>query len=94
MDSLLAKGALTLVPRPANAKVLPCHWEFKINRCPVGTVEGFKARLMAGGNFQVAGEDVGHVFAPVGRLDTLRALLPLTTRLDLHVHTVDISKHS
>ncbi|POM81691.1 Integrase catalytic core protein [Phytophthora palmivora] len=55
-----------------------------------GTVERFKARLVAQGNHQGFGVDCGEVYAPVARFESLRLVLAIATILDCHIHQMDV----
>ena len=91
IDALIGNGTWQLVKIPEGAKVLPCKWVFKTKRYPDGSIERYKARLVCGGHRQVQDVDYGEVFAPVGRLPSLRALLATTAQLDWELHSLDIS---
>ena len=91
IEALAANGTWELGYAPPGAKVLPCKWVFKTKLRPDGSIERFKARLVAGGHRQLPGIDVGDVYAPVGRHASLRALLAVTAYKDLELGSVDIS---
>ena len=65
-DALVANGTWTLGACPEDVKPIPCKWVFKTKFAGYGTVERYKARLVAGGHRQytslILEEDV---FAPV-----------------------------
>lgn len=70
IKSLDEKG--TWVPDP-NPRVhpLPSHLVLKIKRLSDGSIERFKARAVAGGNFQVFGENYVETYAPVVSFSTV-----------------------
>lgn len=57
---------------------LPTHPVLKIKRKSDGSVERFKARIVAGGNFQVYGENYKETHAPVVSFTLVRIFLYLT----------------
>lgn len=91
MEALLANGTYELCDRPANVMVLPSKWVFTLKRKPDGSIERFKARLVAGGHRQKEGIDYAEVFAPVGRYDTFRMLMAKAAHDNLELGSLDIS---
>ena len=79
---------LTSVPPGSN--IMRCHYVFTVKRNADGTVEKFKARLVADGNTQRYGVDFDRVFATVVKASTLRLLLLVATLHDYDLHQVDI----
>ena len=67
-----------------------CKWVFKKKLRPDGTIEKYKARLMAKDYTQNEGEDFFDTYSPVARLTTIRALLFLAASYGLIVHQMDI----
>lgn len=60
---------------PAGAKPIGLKWVFKIKRNPDGSINKDKARLVAKGYVQRHGIDYDEVFAPVGRIETVRLII-------------------
>lgn len=48
---LMRLNSWDLVPRPRDAKLIPCHWILTTKKDHNGKVVRYKARLVAGGNF-------------------------------------------
>ena len=71
-------------------RILPCKWLFVIKRKLDGTVDRFKARIVAGGHRQREGIDFKETFAPVAKFASLRVLLTLAALEDLDGEQVDI----
>ena len=65
-------------------------WVFTVKLQVDGTVERFKARLVARGFSQVYGEDYTETFAPTVRMDTLRIFLAIVAAEDLECCQYDI----
>jgi hypothetical protein len=57
MDSILSKGTWELVDRPYGCKPVSCKRVFKKKLRPDGTIDKYKAMLVAKGYTQKKGED-------------------------------------
>ena len=55
-----------------------------------GTIDQYKARLMAKGFTQVPGKDFGATFAPVAKLTMVRLPIPLTASYSWPLHQLDV----
>ena len=75
---------------PANTHLVDSKWVFKVKRNADSTIKKFKARLVARGFTQREGIDFNETYAPVVKFNTLRVLLALAAKLDLHVHQMDV----
>ena len=49
MSSLTENETWTLEDMPKNFKAIPCKWVYKINRNPDGSIDKYKAKLVAKG---------------------------------------------
>lgn len=87
--SLDSKAAWVPDPSPG-AQPLPTHAILKIKRKSDGTVERFKARVVAGGNFQTYGEDYMETYAPVVSFTLVRIFLYLVLCLNMVVAQLDV----
>ena len=90
-QSLLKNKTWTLVPRPENKNVVGNRWVFKVKHKADGTIDRFKARLVAQGFTQTHGVDYGEVFSPVARLAAIRSLLALANAHDWEIHQMDVN---
>ena len=84
----------TLVPRPADRKVIGCKWVFKRKRDADGHVTRHRSRLVVKGYSQIPGVDYQESFAPVARISTLRVLLAVANQRDWDIENSDIRNAS
>jgi len=67
-----------------------CKWVYKIKYKSDGTIERYKARLIAKGYTQVEGIDYQETFSPTTKLSTLRCLLTIATAHHWFIPQLDI----
>ena len=89
-NSLLENNTWDLVPPPENKNVVGSKWVYKVKRNADGSVERFKARLVAQGYSQSQGIDYEEVFAPVARYNSIRSLLAVGNVCDWEIHQMDV----
>ncbi|CAN0847266.1 Retrovirus-related Pol polyprotein from transposon RE1, partial [Linum grandiflorum] len=89
--ALLRNGTWELVPAPANCNLISNRWVFVLKTRPDGSIERYKARLVARGFQQIPGRDFGQTFSPVLKPATLRLLLGIAVSNSWPLHQLDIS---
>ena len=77
----------TLTP---GKKGIGCKWVYKVKTNSDGSIEHYKARLVARGFDQKFGSDYDETFCPVVRLESLRTLIALSSQRGLELHHVDV----
>jgi hypothetical protein len=90
MDSILSNGTWELVDRPYGYKPMGCKWVFKRKLMPDGTIDKYKAMLVAKGYTQKEGKDFFDTYSPIARLITIHILLSLAASHGLLVHQMDV----
>ena len=81
---------MVLVPPPEGQNIVGSKWVLKVKRNADGTVDRFKARLVAQGYTQTQGVDYNEVYAPMARYSAIRSLLALANAHDLEIHQMDV----
>ena len=91
MDSLYANNVWDLVELPSDRKPVGNKWVFKCKTNANGTVERFKARLVAQGFSQKQGLDYDETFSPVIRFESFRSLVAVAVQKGLKLRQLDIT---
>src|ERR1700740_158467 len=89
--ALLENNTWEVVKLPPGKRPIGCRWVWLIKRKSDGSIERFKARLVAQGFSQRPGLDYVEIFAPTFRPASLRLILAIAAIEDLHLHSLDIS---
>jgi hypothetical protein len=87
----LQNGTWTLVELPPGMKAIGSKWVFKIKHNADGSIEQFKAWLVAKGFAQQPGQDYFETFASTMHHTTIRTILALAAIEDMELRSVDIS---
>jgi hypothetical protein len=86
---LEAAGTWTEVPRPSDKNVVGSKWVFRIKRKADGTIDKYKARLVAGGFTQIYGVDYFTSYSPVAKLTSFCTILAIAACHDWEIESFD-----
>ena len=75
--ALEANNIQTLTPLPASKKPIGCKWVYKIKYKADGSIERYKAKLVAKGFTQKEGVDYFEMFSPVAKMVSVKVLLAM-----------------
>jgi Reverse transcriptase (RNA-dependent DNA polymerase) len=79
-----------LVPLPNHANIVGCKWIFKIKKKWDGTIERYKARMIAKG-FTQEEVDFFNTFSPVIKPTTIRIVLTIALSHNCPLHQLDVN---
>jgi len=88
--ALLHNETWTLIPPPPRVNVIDCKWVFKVKKHSDGSIECYKARLVARGFRQRYGLDYEDTFSPVVKPTTIRLLLSLVVTHGWSLRQLDV----
>ncbi|GLT58591.1 hypothetical protein SLA2020_314700 [Shorea laevis] len=89
--ALVRQGTWDLVPPSPGQNVIGCKWVFRLKRRADGSIEPYKARLIAKGYHQQPGLDYSETFSPVIKLVTLRTVLSIAVSNHWPIRQLDIN---
>jgi len=90
-DALMGNGVWSLGPRPHDKHVVRNKWVFEIKRHLDGSIERYKARLMANGFDQKSGIDYFDTFSPVVKSTIIRLILSIAVQFHWPIRQLDVS---
>lgn len=90
VDSILQNNTWILVDLPPGQKPIGHKWIFKRKLRPDGTIEKYKARIVAKGFRQKEGQDFFDTYSPVTRITSIRTLLAVASIYNLVIHQMDV----
>jgi hypothetical protein len=91
MEAHIENGTWELVKLPPGCKAIGSQWVFKVKRNADGSVECYKAHVVAQGFSQRPGVNFNETFAPTTKWAALRVIFALAALEDWELESVDIS---
>ncbi|XP_022631718.1 uncharacterized protein LOC111240603 [Vigna radiata var. radiata] len=88
-DALHHNNTWELVSRSSTQNLVGCKWVFRIKRHLDGSIDRYKACLVAKGFHQRPGWDYTETFSPVVKLVTIRIVLTLVVRQGWSIRQLD-----
>ena len=82
MRTLEKTGTWETVELPVGKKTMGCKWVFTTKFKPDGSLDRYKAQLVAKGYTQTYRIDYLESFTPVAKLNSVRVLLSIVVNLD------------
>jgi len=79
-----------IVPCPSSVNPFGSKFMFSIKRRSNGSIDRYKARLVALGNKHEYGFDYDETFAPVAKMTTIRTILALAASQSWPLHQMDV----
>ncbi|CAH9137075.1 unnamed protein product [Cuscuta epithymum] len=89
-NALLKTQTWDLVLRPPSAHVIRSIWLFRHKFHSDGSLQRYKARLVANGKSQQVGIDYFDTFSPVVKPATIRTVLTIATSRSWPIHQLDV----
>jgi hypothetical protein len=79
-----------LVALPKDKKAIGCKWVYKVKHNVDGSVNRYKARLIAKGYAQTNGIDYDETYSPVAKMTTVKAIIAMAVAKGWSLHQMDV----
>ena len=90
IDAFKQINTWTMVPPPPHANVIANKWIFWIKITPDGSIDRYKARLIANGFTQISYVDYQETFIPIIKATIIWVILALATMNKWPLHQLDV----
>jgi len=87
---LKANNTWSLTSLPYGKHPISCYWVYKVKQHFDGTIERYKARLVAKSYTQLDGIDYHDIFSPITKMTIICYLLALTAAQDWSIHLLSV----
>ncbi|KAH9689512.1 retrovirus-related pol polyprotein from transposon RE1 [Citrus sinensis] len=90
LDALHQNNTWSLVPRPVNTNIVGSKWVYRTKFKEDGSIDKYKARLVAQGYTQIPGLDFEETFSPVIKPTTIQLIFSLAVTLNWTMRQLDV----
>jgi hypothetical protein len=89
-NALLRNITWTFVPPQPGRNLIDCMWVYKVKHKADGSIDRYKAQLVAKGFKQLLGIDYDGTFSPVVKLATIRMIISHVVSREWVFHKLDV----
>jgi hypothetical protein len=90
LDSIFKNEVWDLTELPTGRKSVGCKWVLRKKYKADGSLDKYKARLVAKEFTQQPGVDFVDTYSPVAKFALVQIIMVVTARLDLELHQLDV----
>ena len=90
LTALQTNHTWDIVTCPSSIKPIGCKWVYSVKLKSDGSLDRYKARLVALGNRQEYGIDYEETFAPVAKMTTVRTVLAIVASQSWPLYQMDV----